>query len=73
MLAGNLPNLPKIPAKASRVSVKLFFNSTNNSIEIECKEFVKYLGVLIHSNLTWKYHIDNISSKIRKAIYRHNC
>ncbi len=37
-------------------------------IEIECKEFVKYLGVLIDSNLTWKYHIDNISSKISKAI-----
>ncbi len=40
-------------------SVKLFDN-TNNSIEIECKEFAKYLGVLIDSNLTWKYHIDNI-------------
>ncbi len=45
----------------------MFDNSTNNSIEIECKEFVKYLGVLIDSNLTWKYHIDNISSKISKA------
>ena len=51
-----------------QVSVKLFDNSTNNSIEFECKEFVKYLGVLIDSNLTWKYHTDNISSKISKAI-----
>jgi hypothetical protein len=41
-----------------QVSVKLFDNSTNNSIEIECKEFVKYLGVLI----------DSKSSKISKAI-----
>jgi hypothetical protein len=41
-----------------QVSVKLFDNSTNNSIEIECKEFVKYLGVLI----------DSKSTKISKAI-----
>ena len=41
-----------------QVSVKLFDNSTNNSIEIECKEFVKYLEVLI----------DSKRSKISKAI-----
>ncbi len=52
----------------SSVSVKLLDNSTNNFIQTEYKEFVKYLGVLIDSNLTWKYHIDNISSKISKAI-----
>ena len=36
--------------------------------EIECKEFVKYLGIIIDNNLSWKYHIDNIASKISKAI-----
>ena len=36
--------------------------------EIECKEFVKYLGIIIDNNLSWKHHIDNIASKIGKAI-----
>ena len=44
-----------------QVSLKVFDNNTNDFIEIESKEFVKYLGVIIDSlndNLTWKYHID---------------
>ena len=51
-----------------QVSLKVFDNNTNDFIEIESKEFVKYLGVIIDSNLTWKYHIDNIANKISKAI-----
>jgi hypothetical protein len=51
-----------------QVSIKMFNNNTNKLTEIECKEFTKYLGVIIDSSLTWKYHIDNISSKISKSI-----
>ena len=51
-----------------QVSLKVFDNNTNDFIEIESKEFVKYLGVIIDRNLTWKYHIDNIAYKISKAI-----
>ena len=29
---------------------------------------MKYLGVLIDSNLSWRYHIDYISSKINKGV-----
>ena len=36
--------------------------------EIECKEFVKYLRIIIDNNLSWKYNIDNIASKISKTI-----
>ena len=32
------------------------------------KDHVKYLGVIIDSTLTWKNHIDNVSSKISKSI-----
>ena len=35
---------------------------------LEEKLYVKYLGVLIDSNLSWKYHIGHITSKISKAI-----
>ena len=51
-----------------QVSIKMFNNNTNKLTEIECKEFIKYLGVIIDSSLTWKYHIDNISSKLSKSI-----
>jgi hypothetical protein len=46
----------------------MFNNNTNKLTEIECKEFIKYLGVIIDISLTWKYHIDNIASKISKSI-----
>ena len=46
-----------------QVTIKVFDNNTNDLIEIESKEFVKYLGVIIDNNLTWKYHIDNIAHK----------
>ena len=35
---------------------------------LEQKHFVKYLGVLIDSHLSWRYHIDYISSKISKGV-----
>ena len=28
---------------------------------LECKELVKYLGILIDKNLSWKQHIDLIA------------
>ena len=51
-----------------QVELKMFDNHSNNLINIECKEFIKYLGVIVDGNLTWKYHIDNIASKISKTI-----
>ena len=35
-----------------QVSLKVFDNNTNDFIEIESKEFAKYLGVIIDSNLS---------------------
>ena len=35
---------------------------------MECKEYVKYLGVLIGSTLSWKHHIDYIVCKISKTV-----
>ena len=35
---------------------------------LECKECVKYLGVLIDYKLSWKNHIDSIALKISKTI-----
>ena len=36
--------------------------------EIAQEKFIKYLGLLIDSHLSWKYHISHISSKIKRCI-----
>ena len=50
------------------VTIKLFDHDKNSLILLERKDYVKYLGVLIDSNLTWKQHILSISSKISKSL-----
>lgn len=37
---------------------------------IKRKESLKYLGVFIDENLTWKTHIEYVTTKIRKLIYK---
>ena len=43
----------------------MFDNSNHILTSLECKEDVKYLGVLLDSYLSWKYHIGNEALKIR--------
>ena len=50
------------------VTIKLCDHDKNSLILLERKDYVKYLGVLIDSNLTWKQHILSISSKISKSL-----
>ena len=49
---------------------RIFIHDIENDINIplENKEYVKYLGILIDQNLSWKNHIDNISTKISRHI-----
>ena len=39
-----------------------------NKKAISEKDHVKYLGIMIDSTLTWRTHIENVSSKISKSI-----
>ena len=50
------------------VKITMFDSMTNKFISLESKEYIKYLGVLIDSRLSWKHHINFISSKISKTI-----
>ncbi len=49
-----------------KISSNFILTTTNNNVP--CCMFVKYLGILIDSNLSWKFHIDNICKKIKKSI-----
>ena len=41
---------------------------TNNNIEIKRENSIKFLGVIIDENLTWKNHIGVVENKISKNI-----
>ena len=50
------------------IKLKVIDYSTNISSGLECKEYVKYLGVLIDNHLSWNYHVDYIAVKISKIV-----
>ena len=49
-----------------KISSNFVLTINNNNIP-RCM-FVKYLGILIDSNLSWKSHIDSICKKIKRSI-----
>ena len=59
---------PRQRATANRLHIKVFDCEHNVFEHLEQKDCVKYLGVLIDSNLSWQYHINYISLKISKTI-----
>ena len=40
--------------------IKIFDIHTKEFVLLDQKSYIKYLGTLIDSNLTWKYHISYI-------------
>ena len=41
---------------------------TNERVCLEQKRYIKYLGVLIDQNLSWKNHVNSVIIKISKTI-----
>ena len=46
----------------------IYDNETNKSVNLGRKDCIKYLGVLIHENLSWRKHIVTVATKISKTI-----
>ena len=46
----------------------MFDNEKNKYVRPESKVYIEYLGVFIDQNLSWKYHIDSIVTKISKNV-----
>ena len=59
------PRQKKLPYQ---VNLKVIDHLSNSYVSLECKNYVKYLGVLIDENLSWKHHISHIASKISMSI-----
>ena len=51
-----------------QINTRIYNNASNSDTFLECKDYVKFLGVLIDKNLTWKYHVDYIASKISRVV-----
>ena len=48
--------------------IRILDSVTNTYANFEMKDCVKYLGLMIDSNVSWKYHIESICHKISKSI-----
>ena len=40
-------------------NIMIFDNNQNKNMAVECKDSVRYLGVIIDNNLSWKHHTDH--------------
>ena len=47
-------------------NIKMIDNNSNTSQPLEMKDYIRYLGILIDSNLSWKFHIDYICQKVSR-------
>ena len=48
--------------------IMIFDDDQNKNVALECKESVRYLGVIIDNNLSWKQHIDHVAIKISRTV-----
>ena len=48
--------------------IMIFDNDQNKNVALECKEFVRYLGIIIDNNLSWKHHIDHTAIKMSRTV-----
>ena len=39
---------------SSQINIRIYNNASNSDTFLECKDYVKFLGVLIDKNLAWK-------------------
>lgn len=48
--------------------IMVFDNDQNKNVALECKEFVRYLGIIIDNNLSWKHHLDHVAIKMSQTV-----
>ena len=56
------------PRQKNMPSIRILDSVTNTYGNLEMEDYVKYLGLMIDSNLSWKYPIESICHKITKLI-----
>ena len=46
----------------------MFDNCTQIPTTLQCKDHVKYRGVLMDNNLSLKFHINNVALKVSRTV-----
>ena len=59
------PRQKKLPYQ---VNFKVIDHLSNSFVSLGCKHYVKYLGMLIDENLSWKHYISHIVSKMSMSV-----
>ena len=50
------------------VNIEMIDNCTQIPTTLQCEDHVKYFGVLLDSDLSWKFHINNVASKMSRTV-----
>ena len=50
------------------VNIEMIDNCTQIPTTLQCEDHVKYLGILLDSNLSWKFQINNVALKISRTV-----
>ena len=50
------------------VKIEMIDNCTQIPTTLQCEDHVKYLGILLDSNLSWKFQINNVALKISRTV-----
>ena len=53
---------------AYQPKIRIVDNERNKHVNLECKDYIKYLGILIDKYLSWKHDIDVIATIISKSV-----
>ena len=48
--------------------ISIFDNEGNENVLLEYKNYIKFIGLLIEGNFTWKDHIRTLTTKINKTV-----
>ena len=73
----NWLNTQNLVMNESKTAVVLFQNVSNtmecnidfDNVRLECTEHVKFLGLIVDSNLKWKQHVNKLCSKLSSALF----
>ena len=49
-------------------TIWMFDNAEKKKVPLECKHYVKYLGVFIDKHLSWKDHVNYIATKLSRSV-----
>ena len=50
------------------IAINVYDNNTGQYLSLDRKNYVKFLGVLIDSNLKWSHHINYVALKISRIV-----